>query len=197
MSLTQQGSATVQLYKPLITAQISASTRIWRSAGRSGQRQIPTAQYPRSDLIPGNIDDGFHHRDDGAVLGAARRGFRLGGKVRLLMIAAPGGGKGTQGERLAAKFSVQHVSSEEVLLAEARAGAPVGRELAASQERHAHPPWGSLPAAVGAVGRTSGRRRATSQTHREPNGEEQKAGEDELKAPACSAAAQRTRIRMA
>lgn len=35
--------------------------------------------------------------------------------MRLLMIAAPGGGKGTQGERLAAKFSVQHVSSEEVL----------------------------------------------------------------------------------
>ena len=31
------------------------------------------------------------------------------------MIAARGGGKGTQGERLAAKFSVQHVSSGEVL----------------------------------------------------------------------------------
>jgi adenylate kinase family enzyme len=29
------------------------------------------------------------------------------------MIAAPGGGKGTQGKRLAAKFSVQHVSSGE------------------------------------------------------------------------------------
>jgi hypothetical protein len=107
------------------------------------------------------------------------------------MIAARGGGKGTQGERLAAKFSVQHVSSGEVLLAEARAGAPVGR---ANQERHAHPPRGSLPAAVGAVGRTSGRRQATSQTHRESDGEEQKAGEDELKALACSAAAQRTRI---
>ena len=101
--------------------------------------------------------------------------------MRLLMIAAPGGGKGTQGERLAAKFSVQHVSSEEVLLAEVRAGAPVGRELAANQERHAHPPWGFLPA-VGAVGRTSGRRRATSQTHREPDDEGRKAGEDELKA---------------
>jgi len=29
---------------------------------------------------------------------SARPGFRLGGEVRLLMIAAPGGGKGTQGE---------------------------------------------------------------------------------------------------
>ena len=43
------------------------------------------------------------------------------------MIAAPGGGKGTQGERLAAKFSVQHVVLREVLLAEASAGTPVGR----------------------------------------------------------------------
>jgi adenylate kinase len=52
------------------------------------------------------------------------------------MIAAPGGGKGTQGERLAAKFSVQRVSSGEVLLPEARAGAPVGRELSANQDTH-------------------------------------------------------------
>ena len=34
-----------------------------------------TGQYPRQDLIPGNMDDGFHHRDDEAVLGvrATRR----------------------------------------------------------------------------------------------------------------------------
>jgi len=36
------------------------------------------------------------------------KGFRLGGEVRLLMIAAPGGGKGTQGERLATRSSGQH-----------------------------------------------------------------------------------------
>ncbi len=57
-----------------------------------------------------------------------------GGEVRLPIIAAPGGGKGTQGKRLAAKSVVQHVSSGD---AEARAGTPVGRELAACQERHA------------------------------------------------------------
>jgi adenylate kinase family enzyme len=38
---------------------------------------------------------------------------------------------------MAVKFSVQHVSSGEVLRAEARVGTPVGRELAAYQERHA------------------------------------------------------------
>ena len=56
------------------------------------------------------------------------------------MIAAPGGGKGTQGKRLAAESVVQHVSSGEVLPPEARAGTPVGRELAAYQERHAADP---------------------------------------------------------
>jgi adenylate kinase len=58
-----------------------------------------------------------------------------GGDVRLLMIAAPGGGKGTQGERLAAKFGVQHISSGEVLRAAAGADTPAGREVAAHQRR--------------------------------------------------------------
>ena len=51
------------------------------------------------------------------------------------MIAAPGGGKGTQGERLAADYGIQHVSSGDVLRAEVRAGTPVGREVAAYQKR--------------------------------------------------------------
>jgi len=55
--------------------------------------------------------------------------------MRLLMIAAPGGGKGTQGERLAAKYGVQHISSGDVLRAQVRAGTPVGREVAAFQLR--------------------------------------------------------------
>jgi len=57
------------------------------------------------------------------------------GELKLLMVAAPGGGKGTQGERLAAKFGIQHVSSGEVLRAEASAGTPAGREVAAYQQR--------------------------------------------------------------
>ena len=51
------------------------------------------------------------------------------------MIAAPGGGKGTQGERLAVKFGVQHISSGEVLRAAAATGTPAGREVAAHQQR--------------------------------------------------------------
>jgi adenylate kinase len=55
--------------------------------------------------------------------------------MRLLMVAAPGGGKGTQGERLAADYGIQHVSSGDVLRAEVRVGTPVGREVAAYQKR--------------------------------------------------------------
>jgi adenylate kinase len=55
--------------------------------------------------------------------------------LRLLLLAAPGGGKGTQGERLAAHFAVQHISSGDVLRAAARAGTPAGREVASYQQR--------------------------------------------------------------
>ena len=55
--------------------------------------------------------------------------------MKLLMIAAPGGGKGTQGDRLAAKFGVRHISSGDVLRAEVSAGTPAGRQIAAFQQR--------------------------------------------------------------
>jgi len=49
------------------------------------------------------------------------------------MVAAPGGGKGTQGERLAAKSGIRHVSSAEVLRGEVGAGA--GRGIAVYRDR--------------------------------------------------------------
>jgi adenylate kinase len=55
--------------------------------------------------------------------------------MRLLMVAAPGGGKGTQGQRLAADYGIKHVSSGDVLRAEVRAGTPVGREVVTYQKR--------------------------------------------------------------
>ena len=57
------------------------------------------------------------------------------GGMKLLMIAAPGGGKGTQGDRLAAKFGVRHISSGDVLRAEVRTGTRAGRQIAAFQQR--------------------------------------------------------------
>jgi adenylate kinase len=55
--------------------------------------------------------------------------------LRLLLIAAPGGGKGTQGELLSARFGVEHISSGDVLRAAAQSGTPAGHEVAAYQRR--------------------------------------------------------------
>jgi adenylate kinase len=55
--------------------------------------------------------------------------------VRLLLLAPPGAGKGTQGERLAARFGVRHIAAGDHLRAEARAGTPLGRQIADFQER--------------------------------------------------------------
>jgi adenylate kinase len=55
--------------------------------------------------------------------------------LRLLLIGAPGGGKGTQGDALASLYGIQHISSGDVLRAEARADTPAGREVAAFQRR--------------------------------------------------------------
>jgi adenylate kinase len=55
--------------------------------------------------------------------------------MRLLLLAPPGGGKGTQGRRLADRLGVHHVPAGDLLRAEARSRTPVGREVAAHQKR--------------------------------------------------------------
>ncbi len=55
--------------------------------------------------------------------------------MRLLLLAPPGAGKGTQGERLAARHGVRHIAAGDLLRAEAQAGSGVGREIAAHQAR--------------------------------------------------------------
>ena len=55
--------------------------------------------------------------------------------MRLLLIGAPGSGKGTQSMTLATFYGIEHISSGEVLRREARAGTPLGREVAAFQRR--------------------------------------------------------------
>ncbi len=55
--------------------------------------------------------------------------------MRLLLLAPPGAGKGTQGERLAAWSGVRHIAAGDLLRAEAQAGGPLGREIAAYQAR--------------------------------------------------------------
>jgi adenylate kinase len=55
--------------------------------------------------------------------------------VRLLLLAPPGAGKGTQGTRLAAWSGAEHIAAGDVLRAEAKAGNDLAREIAAHQAR--------------------------------------------------------------
>jgi adenylate kinase len=55
--------------------------------------------------------------------------------MRLLMVAPPGAGKGTQAERLASHYGIVHLSSGDILRAEVAAGSPVGQALAGYLER--------------------------------------------------------------
>lgn len=49
--------------------------------------------------------------------------------MRVLMLAPPGGGKGTQGVRLAEHLGVEHISSGDLLRAAVAQGTPLGREV--------------------------------------------------------------------
>jgi adenylate kinase len=55
--------------------------------------------------------------------------------VRLLLLAPPGAGKGTQGERLAAWSGAQHIAAGDLLRAEAQSGSGLAREIAGYQAR--------------------------------------------------------------
>ena len=55
--------------------------------------------------------------------------------MRLLLLAPPGAGKGTQGERLAAWSGAEHIAAGDVLRAEAAAGSDLAREIAVYQAR--------------------------------------------------------------
>ena len=55
--------------------------------------------------------------------------------MRLLLLAPPGAGKGTQGERLAAWSGARHIAAGDLLRAQARAGGALGQQIAAYQAR--------------------------------------------------------------
>jgi adenylate kinase len=55
--------------------------------------------------------------------------------MRLLMVAAPGAGKGTQAARLATFYDVAHLSSGDLFRKEVAAGSPIGRIAAAYLKR--------------------------------------------------------------
>ncbi|HXL94310.1 MAG TPA: adenylate kinase [Streptosporangiaceae bacterium] len=55
--------------------------------------------------------------------------------MRLLLLAPPGAGKGTQGERLASWAGVRHIAAGDLLRARASEASPLGRQIADYQAR--------------------------------------------------------------
>jgi adenylate kinase len=55
--------------------------------------------------------------------------------VRLLLLAPPGAGKGTQGERLAAWSGARHIAAGDLLRAQVSTGGLLGQQIAACQAR--------------------------------------------------------------
>ena len=55
--------------------------------------------------------------------------------MNVLLIGPPGSGKGTQGERLAARLGLEHIAIGDLLRAEVTAGSAVGHEAASFMQR--------------------------------------------------------------
>src|SRR4051794_20261519 len=55
--------------------------------------------------------------------------------MKLLMLAPPGGGKGTQGARIAEALGLDHVSSGDLLRAAVAEGTPLGRQVAGYMDK--------------------------------------------------------------
>ncbi|PYT16753.1 MAG: adenylate kinase [Acidobacteria bacterium] len=62
-------------------------------------------------------------------------GGRRGGGFRLVLLGAPGVGKGTQAAEITKRVGLAHVSTGDLLRAAIREGSPVGRKVAAIVDR--------------------------------------------------------------
>jgi adenylate kinase len=56
-------------------------------------------------------------------------------QVRLLLIGPPGAGKGTQGQRVAEHYNVEHIAAGDLLREEVEAGSVIGRRASAAMQR--------------------------------------------------------------
>jgi len=55
--------------------------------------------------------------------------------VRVIMLSPPGAGKGTQGERIAVRYGVPHISSGEIFREETARQTPLGQQLSGYLDR--------------------------------------------------------------
>ena len=76
--------------------------------------------------------------------------------MKVLMLAPPGGGKGTQGAQIADELGIEHISSGDLLRAAVAEGTPLGREVAEHMAKGDLVPDALATAAVGPVLRARG-----------------------------------------
>ena len=76
--------------------------------------------------------------------------------MKVLMLAPPGGGKGTQGALIADELGIEHISSGDLLRAAVAEGTPLGREVAEHMAKGDLVPDALATAAVGPVLRARG-----------------------------------------
>jgi benzoate membrane transport protein len=80
----------------------------------------------RAVLAPQRFRVAYREHDSLGPVG--QRGQRRH-QMRVVMLAPPGAGKGTQGERIAARYGVPHISSGDIFRAEVASGSPLGNRL--------------------------------------------------------------------
>jgi adenylate kinase len=84
-------------------------------------------------LLPGCPDVVRGSGETGAAIVVGVRTTR--NSIRLLLLGAPGSGKGTQGVRLAERYQCRHISTGELLRAQVAAGTDVGLRAQPFMER--------------------------------------------------------------
>jgi adenylate kinase len=127
------------------------------SATMSGEAEVGDDAWSRW-MVPSVLaEDVARERERDACLGWARailpsccdsRGARhieplvaagvewcKGDGMNVLLIGPPGSGKGTQGERLAARLGLEHLAAGDLLRAEVEKGTPLGRRVADMMQR--------------------------------------------------------------
>ena len=70
-----------------------------------------------------------------AMTARVYKGIQKGGMMKIVMLGAPGAGKGTQADRIAEKFGIPHISTGDIFRANLREGTELGKKAKVYMDR--------------------------------------------------------------
>ncbi len=70
-----------------------------------------------------------------AMTAGVYKGIQKGGMMKIVMLGAPGAGKGTQADRIAEKFGIPHISTGDIFRANLREGTELGKKAKVYMDR--------------------------------------------------------------